>query len=502
MNSRHLRLALRAAASLLLLMVCVLISNGVHAGDGDSEYRTWTDSTGRFQLEARFEKFENGKVHLVRKQGDAITLTAGQLSKADQLHLRQLLAKPASAPLAKPASADSHSNWLHWRGPTHNGIAEPNQTPPTNWSETENVVWKVPLPGRGHSSPMVIGNQVVVTTADERSQAQAVVSFDTATGKQLWSTELNRGGFPRQIHAKNTHASPSVVSNGTKLFATFSHHNAIHVTALDLAGKQLWQTVAGPFDPKKYEYGYAPSPVLHGSLLIVAADYEHGWLTALDSATGKPVWQIERPKGISFSSPVVAEVAGREQLLLTGLDQLISYHPATGKQLWATNVLTSATCGTVVWDSQTVYASGGYPKAETAAIAADGSGRVLWRNREKCYEQSMLFHEGHLYAVNDKMIAFCWRGSDGKEQWSTRLGRGGAVSASLTLAGGNLYCSNEAGTTFVFKASPESYQQVGENQTGDEIFASPTIVANRIYLRAADSSNGPRQESIYCLGAN
>ena len=153
---------------------------------------------------------------------------------------------------------------------------------------------------------------------------------------------------------------------------------------------------------------------------------------------------MPRMPTISYSSPIVAHVAGRDQLLISGGKVVASYDPENGKPLWTADATTSATCGTMVWDGGLVFASGGYPDAETAAIAADGSGRVVWRNREKCYEQSMLAVDGYVYAVNDRGIAYCWKADDGTQMWQQRLGGGGAVSSSPILAGGNIYCAQRS----------------------------------------------------------
>ena len=157
-----------------------------------------------------------------------------------------------------------------------------------------------------------------------------------------------------------------------------------------------------------------------------------------------------------------------------------------------------ATCGTMVWDGDLVFASGGYPKSETVCLRAS-DGRLVWRNDQKCYEQSMLAVDGYVYAVTDRGIAYCWRATDGREMWSSRL-QGGAVSSSPILANGNIYFGNERGTFYVFKAQPTSFELVARNQLGQEAFATPTICDSRIYIRAAANSGSGRQETLYCIG--
>ena len=392
------------------------------------------------------------------------------------------------------------ADWATWRGPSLNGTAAAGQTPSVNWSESENVIWKTPVPGRGHSSPTIVGERIFLTSADERSQTQSVVAFDRKTGKQLWTTSISQGGFP-EIHRKNTHATPSVASDGERLYVSFHHHRGIQVSALTLDGKTLWQRTVGNYDPQQYKYGYAPSPMLYKSYVLIAADYEGGgWLAALDGKSGASKWQVPRSRQLSFSSPVVANVGGRDQLLISGTEQVASYDPNSGRQLWATPATTMATCGTMVWDGDLVFASGGYPKAETVCINAK-NGQLVWRNDQQCYEQSMLAVDGHVYAVTDRGIAYCWRASDGTERWTSRL-EGGAVSASPILANGNIYSANERGTMSVFKAQPSRFELVARNQLGDEAFATPSICDSRIYMRVASSTGDGRQETLYCLGSN
>ena len=390
-------------------------------------------------------------------------------------------------------------DWPWWRGPSRNGVAV-SPTAPTKFSDTDNVVWKTPVPGRGHSSPIVVGNQIILSTASKSPQVQSVVAFDRKTGKQLWKTDISEGGFPEKNHAKNTEATPTVACDGERLFVTFFHHETVQCTALDMSGKKVWQETVGPFNPRAFRYGYAPSPTLYRGSVIVSAEYDgESAITALDRQSGKQLWRTKRQSMITFSTPVVAHVAGKDQLLISGAGQVASYDPSNGKPLWTTPGTTAATCGTMVWDGDIVIASGGYPVAQTIAVKADGSGKVLWTNQQKCYEQSMLTHNGYVYALDDRGILFCWQASDGTEMWKERLFTG-PTSASPVLVGGNIYWPNERGTWYVFKPNPQKYESVAENQLGDEGFASPAVVGGQMFVRTADSSGGTRQEWLYCFG--
>ncbi len=406
----------------------------------------------------------------------------------------------AASPELTISERISSTDWPWWRGPSRDGRAD-NTPLPTRFSESENVEWKTPIPGRGHNSPIVIGGHVYLTTADEQSETQKVLAFDLTTGAPQWQREVNQGGFPDNNHAKNTEASSTLACDGERLLATFYHHHKIELVALDLTGEILWRKTAGPFNPAMFEYGYAPSPCLYGPSVIIAAEWDNeaSFIAAFDRATGEELWRTARTPSISFSSPVVAHVAGRDQLLISGQVKICSYDPTNGKLLWEVDGTTNATCGTVIWDEEVVYASGGYPKAETLAVRGDGSGNVLWRNNQKCYEQSMIVIDGYVYALTDKGILYCWRAIDGQEVWRERLE--GPVSASPIYAGGHLYWANEQGTFYVIKPNPHKFELVAANRLESESFASPAVSGPRLLLRVAHGKDNARQETLYCISS-
>ncbi|MEX2138611.1 MAG: PQQ-binding-like beta-propeller repeat protein [Pirellulales bacterium] len=422
----------------------------------------------------------------VAASGLLLVLSSAFVSAADHTgleHLPKLTAK---------------RDWPWWRGPSRKGIATAAAVPVT-FSDKGGYLWKAPVPGRGHSSPVVVGERIFLTTSDEANQTQSMLAFSRASGELLWNEKISQGGFPAKNHRKNSAATPTVACDGERVFASFFHHQAIHVTALGLDGQRIWQKTVGPFNPKMYEYGYAPSPLLYRGTVIISAEYDgDSFLVALDRKNGQEVWRTPRPASISYSSPVVAHVAGKDQLLISGFDQVSSFDPASGKPLWKAKGTTMATCGTAVWENDLVFASGGYPGAETVAIRADGSGKVLWKNNQRQYEQSLLAHDGYVYAFTGQGIAFCWRASDGREMWRERLK--GPVSASPVVAGDNIYWANELGTLFVFKANPERFELLSTNQVGTDSFPSPAICGGQVFLRVGDSSSGKRQEFLYCFG--
>jgi outer membrane protein assembly factor BamB len=408
-------------------------------------------------------------------------------------------ASQAQALLPQALPQVENEDWPWWRGGERNGHA-PAGAYPTHFSLTENVIWKSPIPGRGHSSPIVVGNSIFLTTAEANSQTQSVLAFDKTLGSLLWRRDVNRGGFPDNNHRKNTEATSTLASDGERLFATFFHHQQIHLLVLGFDGQIVEDLIVGPFDPKKFEYGYAPSPLIYRDMVIVAAEHDgESYIAAYSRQDLSTRWRIIRPSNISFSTPVVAHVAGRDQLLISGSEQVMSYDPTTGKLIWQVSGTTAATCGTMVWSDELVFASGGYPKAETLAVRADGSGQVVWSNEQKCYEQSMILVDQYLYALTDKGVMYCWRADDGREMWRERLE--GPVSASGIYAGGNIYWANEQGALYVFKPSPERFQLIAENRLGSEAFASPAATAGRLIFRIAETLDGTRQEYLVCIGS-
>lgn len=387
-------------------------------------------------------------------------------------------------------------DWPWWRGPNRNGIADDKQSPPLKWSATENVVWKTVVPGRGHGSPTVVGDQIFLATADQATEVQSVLCFERQTGKQLWQTEIHRGGFEKKGNAKTSLASSTVACDGDHLFINFLHSGAIYTTALTREGKQVWQTKVADY---LVHQGFASSPAIYQSLVIVSADSKgDGAIAGLDRATGKIVWKVERPKVPNYASPIIMNVAGREQLFMIGCDLVAGLDPMTGKKHWEIKGSTTECVTSTVTDGKLIYTSGGYPKNHISAVHADGSGKVAWENGARVYVPSMLVHNGYLYAVLDAGIAMCWKCDSGAEMWKGRLG--GTFSASPVLVGENIFATNEAGKTFIFKASSKAFELVGENQLGNDVFATPTICGGRIYMRVAFSSEGKRQEMLYCLG--
>ena len=394
------------------------------------------------------------------------------------------------------ASAFAQDDWARWRGPEGNGVAAKDQKPPVTWTESD-FAWKVKVPGRGHASPTIVGDQIFLETADASQGTQSVVCYDRKTGAQQWQTALNQGGLRQGIHRSNTYASQTIATDRKSIFAVFEHHNQIHLYCLSLDGEKLWSKVVGDYNPQ-FGFGYGTSPIVYDGKVIVSNENKtKSGLYAYNTETGDPVWKIDRGTITSWSVPVVATVAGKKQLLISGGESVSSFNPDNGQLIWTTPASWKVTCGTMVWKDDIVFASGGWPTQQTLAIDSK-NGQMLWTNPKKCYEQSMLVVGDYVYGVDEKGTAHCWRAEDGKEAWASRIGRGAfRTSASPVLANGNIYIPGENGKVVVIKANPEKFEPVATNVLGNAVFASFAVCSNQIFARYTQGA----EEFLVSIGA-
>jgi outer membrane protein assembly factor BamB len=403
------------------------------------------------------------------------------------------LLRPLALLLTLPALALAATNdWPGWRGPTADGQADPAQNPPLKWSDKENILWRTPLPGRGHSSPTLGGNQIFLTTAD--ADRQLVLCLDRASGRPLWDTVVHQGKLVTGGHRNGSAASSSVAWDGERLYINFLNDNAVHTTALDRSGKILWQRRVAEF---VVHQGFGSSPVVHEGLVIVTADSRGGGKVAgLDKRTGAIVWEQPRPKIANYASPAVVRAHGRAQVVVAGCNLVASFDPLTGRKLWEIEGSTEETVVTAVTDGQRVFVGGGYPKNHTMAVEADGSGRLAWQNGTRAYVPSMLVKDGHVFAVLDAGHAVCWKSDTGEERWREKVDRD--FYSSPVMVGNRVYVTSQRGLTSVFEATPAKFTLLAQNQLGDEAFATASISGGRIYLRAATKGE-TRQEFLACV---
>ncbi len=386
---------------------------------------------------------------------------------------------------ATPVEAAT-GDWPWWRGAGTDNLAEGSSQAPTKWTANENVVWKASIPGRGHATPIVVGDRVIVATADEKAEKMLLLSYDRKTGQEQWNTLLHEGSFPTK-HPKNSFASSTPACDGEHIFAVSQFDGAIRVSKVSLDGKIVWQKSAGEFTSK---FGYGSSPVIYKSLVIIQGDNTAGgFLTALYRDSGELAWRAPRKSSDSYGTPLISEAGGETQLLLHGQLQVVSYNPDTGEELWRQDGTANTAGNTMASDGEILFASGGYPQRNLIAMnAADG--KILWSKDYKVYIPSLLAYDGRLLAVQDDGIARLFDAKSGQEIWKKRLG--GGYSASPVKAGDAIYAHAEDGTVHVFRASGDKYESLATNKIADTGFASPVFAGGRLYLRTG--------EMLYCIG--
>jgi outer membrane protein assembly factor BamB len=382
--------------------------------------------------------------------------------------------------------AHAPNTWASWRGPRADGTTD--QAVVTEWSPTRNVLWKAPVPGTGHSSPVVCGERVFITTSDPIAIEQRILGYERLTGKPLWNTVAHRGGFMRSS-PDNSHASSTPACDDRLVYAAFINAGALWLTAVDFNGAIAWQSNVGPFGS---EHGYASSVALFDSLVIVQADnLRRSFVAGIDRVSGRTTWRTDRATGIkaSYGSPVIGRVAGRTQLMVVGQGTVSSYDPSTGALIWSAEGPAPATVSSPTFIDDLVFASGGDPLNEILAVRADGRGdvtrsHVIWRStRGVAYVPTPVVYRDKLIVVSDSGIVSCFSARTGDNLWQKRLR--GRVMSSPIVAGGHIFVTSDEGRTFVFDAG-SSFELIAENDMGSGGRASLAVHQGRIYLRTAD----------------
>ena len=397
--------------------------------------------------------------------------------------------------IASAAIKIGPTDWPGWRGLHGDGHAAAVAGLPLKWSSSENVVWKTPIPGRGHGTPTIVGNRIYLATADEKRQVQSVLCLDKKTGRVLWETPVHRGRFVRGGNKNASHASSAVVCDGERLYVSFLNNGQLMFSVMNLKGEPLWQKSICKY---VLHQGFGSSPMVYKNVVVVKADNKgSGAIAGFDKKTGKLIWKHNRPKLPNYTTPVMLTAHGKLQMVFAGTKLITSLDPLTGKKHWEINGSTEECVTTCVTDGRRIFVSGGWPKNHTMAIEADGSGKVAWQNTARVYVPSMLVKDGHLFATMDAGFAVCWDSATGAERWKERLG--GPFFASPVLAGNRIYATNLKGQTFVFEANPKTFKLLATNQLGEEVYPSPIISGNRLYLRVATKKGG-RKEWLYCIG--
>jgi outer membrane protein assembly factor BamB len=402
---------------------------------------------------------------------------------------------PADAKTPKPPD----DIWPQWRGPTHDSVC-PSPKLPTHWSDTDNVVWKTPLPGKGNSSPAIWKDAIFVSAHDQ--DRLLLIRIDRATGKIVWQREVGKGTprvkgppGPNRFHDENTMASPSPVTDGKHVWA---HFGTGQFACFDFAGECLWSVnLTDRFGPYTIWWGHSNTPCLVGDLLISVCMQDpkgggQSYVVAHDKLTGKEKWLTKRDTGASsepadaYTTPILFRHDGRTEVVVFGGNVLDAYDPATGKQMWTCRAFNgNRVISSPTLSGDTVYAIEGM-KGSVVAVRAGGAGDVTATNVRWKYTgatpdaASPVAANGLVFLAINNGVAICVDNATGKEVWKERIGA--AFRATPLVVGDKIYFFAKDGKTIIVDAARE-FHIVAECELGEDTIASPAAVGGNLYLR-------------------
>ena len=416
------------------------------------------------------------------------------------------------------------ANWPQWRGPDGNGVTTaPNMI--IEWGANKNIKWKTPVPGRGHSSPIVWGNYIFLTTAIEgeaipnakgpmrvedygpsgvhpdgigvdHKQTLKVLAYDANSGKMLWERTAFDGQVFDYRHRKASYASPTAATDGKVVVAYYGPEG---VYAYDFKGKLLWKQDVGKLGGASV--GTSASPLIYKNLVIVQCDADlvkNSFIVAFDTKTGKEVWRAIRDEFVGWASPTLAPNGNSAELLTSGMKSIVAYDPATGKELWRTKGLESNAVPTPVYGNGMAFIVSGYPTKITYAVKLGSKGSLnesdlAWKyNKGSAYVPSPIAYGNYLYLMTDRGILTALDAKTGAVAYEGgRLPVPATFTASPVAFGGNIFLTSEDGDTFVIKAGPK-HEVVGTNSLDEPVYASPAVAGGRIYMRG--------ERNLYAIG--
>jgi outer membrane protein assembly factor BamB len=430
--------------------------------------------------------------------------------------------KPPALPAAKPAKG----SWPSFRGPNASGVAE-GQNLPEKWNPAaqENILWRTPIPGLAHSSPVVWGDRIFVTTAissranatfrpglygdgdasdDTSRQKWVLYAIDKGTGKIAWERVAFEGEPRNKRHIKSTYASASPATDGRIVVAWFGSQG---VHAFDVDGKPLWQVDLGrvnmgAYDIPAYEWGPASSPIIWNDLVFIQCDTQaDSFIVALDAKTGKTVWKTDRDELPSWGTPTVLTTPDGPQLVTNASKFVRGYDPRTGKELWRVGGSSKITAPTpILAGDLLIVASGRAPERPIFAVrpAARGdvtlakdttsNAGVAWSKTGRGpYMPTPLVYDGILYVLANNGVFDAYDVATGQEIYRQRLPNvGSGFSASPVAADGRIYLSNEDGEMLVIAAGRE-FRHITTNSMGELLMATPALSDGVMYVRTAAS---------------
>lgn len=402
-------------------------------------------------------------------------------------HLAQSCATLLFISIALPTMAGER-DWPGWRGPRGDGVSQSTGVP-VDWSDEENIAWRVRVPGVGHSSPILVGDRVLVTTCIVEREQRAVVCFDRQTGAQRWITSVAVAEI-EEMHNQNTPASATPASDGHLVYATFMVDGEYLIAALDLEGVVQWDRRLGPFVS---HHGFCSVPVLHDDAVLIAAmhDSDQSFVAKLDKSTGATMWKQPTGTAIrSFSPPLPVADGASGSVVVSGADCTSGYDQATGELLWRSPGPAQKTVSSLVLWRDSLLVCGG---RDNKLFAIDGvmerEPRIAWTcGKGVPYVSSPILAAGQLHMASDNGVVTSIEPETGQIVRQRRLL--GPTSASPILAEGRLYFVDERGKTLVIAMEPE-FRVIAENQLGEPVFASPAPSDGELFLRGT--------EHLYCI---
>lgn len=386
-------------------------------------------------------------------------------------------------------------NWPCFRGPNGDGTSTETSLP-VRWDSVTNVVWKIPVPGKGYSSPVVWNDRLFLTTAFSESQEKVLLCYDCKTGKLLWQKTVLKTPFEAK-HDNNSHASGTPSTDGTRVFVSFLDGKDIVVAAYDFSGKQIWMKRPGTFESP---HGYSCSPVIYDDKVIINGDSQgDSFAAALSKEDGHTIWKVTHPNPAhSFSTPIFRKMSGKMQMIFCGNKEIASYNPDDGTKYWFVSGPSEDFCSSPVYNEKSglVLVSSAWPQRILVAIKPDGQGdvtksHVVWQSPKGAYYVPSPVSTGdYLFTTMTTGQVHCIEAASGNILWTENLGM---QYSSPVIAGGLVYMPNDDGVITVIKPGPK-FESVAKNSIGEKMNASPAISSGKIYLRG--------YKHLFCISMN
>lgn len=388
-------------------------------------------------------------------------------------------------------------NWPGWRGPRGDGSSVDTRVP-TEWNaETnQNLTWKTEIPYAGHSSPVVWEDYVFLTGADEQRLRRMLMAFHRTTGELLWEQVVSESPL-EQKHKLNSWASGTPATDSHHIYVAFLDQHEMIVAAYDFSGQRQWLVKPGVFASV---HGFCSCPVVFEGSVILNGDHDgEAYLVSLNRASGKTLWKTSREnKTRSYCTPIIREIDGRTQLILSGSKCVASYDPRTGQRHWVLDGPTEQFVASPVVNQGLVFITGGFPDKHILAIDPRGSGKidtaehVKWRHLNKgvSYVPSPVAAGRYFFCISDGGIGSCFDAQTGEIQWQERLGR--HHSSSLVATADHVYFLDDDGIMYVTKVSSE-FEVVAKNSLGEASYSSPAIHNHHILIRG--------EKHLFCIGS-